>query len=373
MRRGGVVSEGTLHLLNLHPDVENVLRRRNVQNPEEVRDMDDHTLSVVFNKNASKIDHVKNALKAFDKRAAAGKPHPYTGDGKITESCTTTPGEKSVVWHEGIRYMFRNGMWATPRGYVWPNTDLCRTLDQKHEEHVESGKTYWEEDQQGVGIPQTVAGGKQFSGNVEDRKAELKIQGTPSKVHEGGRKPYAAGPFKAWGALTNADGTPNGGYERRLMDLFTRATYDGANAKPQTSESVDEAVSDEEWDNAAAEQHAHIRGAVDHHRRASKETDPVKKAHHLKKAEDYTSAAASYDHILGDAQGAREYIDKVVNPAKPVKKNSKNPLAAESVDEAKRGRPRDLIGVREYQGKGSPRKRIRRADGKWHWASKNRV
>jgi hypothetical protein len=129
---------------------------------------------------------------ASDQSGAVGKHHVYSVDdaaktlpANLKESCTTTPGERSVVWHEGVRYQFRNGMWATPRGYVWPNTELCHMLDASYEEQQASGKSYAADDQQGVGIPQTIAGAKQFAGNVEDRKVDLKVgpsakEGTPN-------------------------------------------------------------------------------------------------------------------------------------------------------------------------------------------------
>jgi hypothetical protein len=343
---------------------------------------------------------LKELKKAHARREAAISA--YHGPRRTNESCTTTPGDKSVVWHEGIRYQFRNGMWATPRGYVWPNTDLCRALDQAHEDQEAAGRSYSQEDQQGVGLPQTVAGGKQFAGNVEDRKAEFKVgpsakEGTPntggtspneSKVEERGLKPYALAPFSSWGKV---------GYERRLYTLFTRAAY--TNESADVSEmamkhaGVVAARSLYTETKAAASKKAHDWVAA-HLPHATCVHHPGKGTTEVR-ASDASAVAAHINGCVAHVRGlgANSELNKhgpwpvhafagknVVHVDHGTHDNglkeseagkSESPKA--EVDEAKRGRPRDLIGVREYQGKGNPRKRIRRADGKWQWASKNRV
>jgi hypothetical protein len=269
----------------------------------------------------------------------------------IKESCTSNPGERAVVWHVGVRYQFRNGMWATPRGYVWPNTELCTALDAAYEAQVHSGKSYAADDQQGVGIPQTLAGAKQFVGNVEDRKADIKLaplipgapgipggpakEGTPNTgatspneavepVEERGLKPNAAAPFKSWGGP---------GYERRLLTLFAGANYGIGAVKPVTSESTEP--------------------KLDHQCPKCESTDIGYGPQDQPNVKWRGSAECRACGFHGSSVGGE--------------------FSGHRQDEAKVGRPRAQIGVRTYQGKGSPRKRIRGADGVWRWASKNRV
>jgi hypothetical protein len=286
--------------------------------------------------------------------------------------------EKSVVWHEGVRYGFRNGMWATPRGYVWPNTELCHELDAAHEAHVAAGKSYWEEDQQGVGIPQTIAGARQFAGNVEDRKAELKIQapakeGTPntgatspneSKVEERGLKPYAAAPFSSWGQV---------GYERRLMTLFTRATYDpqaidqevGKSESPKADEATDPKA-EAEIDAIHAElKDAHASHLKSRLAKVNAKHDAMKHPYEPDRQWDLDVTKSEHELYNPTREAAAD-----IRTRRKALRWGKEVHESESVDEAKRGRPRSQVGVRQAQG---GRKRIRNADGKWQWASKNRI